>query len=205
MEICLGHGLAPARLTYPDGGETQFRRLRLYFGLEMEIRMPKDSPRNAFERERRELLEQIESWLEVPMLVLGFVWLVLLGIEFLWEEVWEQNPLFNSLSTVIWIIFILNFVVELILAPRKLEYFQRNWLTTLALVVPALRVFRVFRVFGFLRATRVARGFRLVRVVGSLNRGMRALGASMSRRGFGYVVALTVIVTYVWCRRNVRI
>ena len=157
--------------------------------------MPKNSPPHAFERERRELLEQIESWLEVPMLVLGFVWLVLLGIEFLWEEVWEQNPLFNSLSTVIWIIFILNFAVELILAPRKLEYFQRNWLTTLALVVPALRVFRVFRVFGFLRATRVARGFRLVRVVGSLNRGMRALGASMSRRGFGYVVALTVIVT----------
>lgn len=157
--------------------------------------MPKNSSPDALERERRELLELIESWLEVPMLVLGFVWLVLLGIEFMWEKVWEQNPLFNSLSTVIWIIFILNFAVELILAPRKLEYFQRNWLTTLALVVPALRVFRVFRVIGFLRAARVTRGLRLVRVVGSLNRGMRALGASMSRRGFGYVVALTVIVT----------
>jgi voltage-gated potassium channel len=34
-----------------------------------------------------------------------------------------------------------------------------------------------------------------VRVVTSLNRGMRALGASMGRRGFGYVVALTAIVT----------
>ena len=32
-------------------------------------------------------------------------------------------------------------------------------------------------------------------VVTSLNRGMRALGASMGRRGFGYVVALSVVVT----------
>jgi voltage-gated potassium channel len=46
-----------------------------------------------------------------------------------------------------------------------------------------------------LRAARAARGLRLVRVVTSLNRGMRALGASMGRRGFGYVVALTAIVT----------
>jgi voltage-gated potassium channel len=60
---------------------------------------------------------------------------------------------------------------------------------------PALRVFRIFRFVRFLRAARVARGIQLVRVVGSLNRGMRALGASMNRRGFGYIVALTCVVT----------
>jgi voltage-gated potassium channel len=37
---------------------------------------------------------------------------------------------------------------------------------------------------------------QLVRVVSSLNRGMKALGASLSRRGFGYVVALTLLVTF---------
>lgn len=42
---------------------------------------------HALESERRELLEQVESWLEVPMLILGFVWLILLGIELLWEAV----------------------------------------------------------------------------------------------------------------------
>jgi voltage-gated potassium channel len=36
----------------------------------------------------------------------------------------------------------------------------------------------------------------LVRVVSSLNRSMKALGASLSRRGFGYVIALTVLVTF---------
>jgi voltage-gated potassium channel len=62
----------------------------------------------------------------------------------------------------------------------------------LALLLPALRVFRMFRV---LRAARAARGLRLVRVLSSLNRGMRALGDTMGRRGFGYVVALTLVVT----------
>ncbi len=41
---------------------------------------------------------------------------------------------------------------------------------------------------------RVARGNRLFRVLTLLNRGMKALGASFGRRGFGYIVALSVIV-----------
>ena len=42
---------------------------------------------------------------------------------------------------------------------------------------------------------RAARGLRLFRLVTSLNRGMKALGGAMERRGFGYVVLLTLIVT----------
>jgi voltage-gated potassium channel len=71
-----------------------------------------------------------------------------------------------------------------------------NWLTAISLLVPALRIFRVFRVFRLLRLARVGRGLRLFRVVSSLNRGMRALGASLRRRGFGYVLALTVLVVF---------
>ena len=52
------------------------------------------------------------------------------------------------------------------------------------------------RVLRVMRLARAARGLRLVRIVSSLNRGMRALGASMGRRGFGYVIALTLLVTF---------
>lgn len=152
--------------------------------------------REALETERGELLERVAEWLEIPMIVLGFVWLVLLGIELLWEQFWARNPFLGTLSTIIWATFVLDFAVQLVLAPRKLAYFRSRWLTALSLLVPALRVFRIFRVVRVLRAARAARGIRLVRVVGSLNRGMRALGASMGRRGFGYVVALTLIVTF---------
>lgn len=124
------------------------------------------------------------------MLVLGFVWLALLVLEF----TRGLSPFLEAMGTIIWIIFILDFSLKLILAPQKLAYLKSNWLTAVALLVPALRVFRIFRVVRLLRIARAARGLRLVRVITSLNRGMRALGASMGRRGFGYVLALSFIV-----------
>jgi trehalose 6-phosphate synthase/phosphatase len=55
------------------------------------------------------------------------------------------------------------------------------------------------RVVRAARAGRVlagaTRGARLVRVVASVNRGMKALGRSFARRGLGYLVALTLLVT----------
>lgn len=144
------------------------------------------------EDERQTLLQRVEAWLETPMLVLAFVWLALLIVELIWGE----SPLFETIGTAIWVIFILDFVVEFTLAPRKLDYLKNNWLTAISLVIPALRVFRLFRVFRLLRLARVGRGLRLLRVVSSLNRGMHALGESLTRRGFGYVISFTVLVTF---------
>lgn len=127
------------------------------------------------------------------MVLLGFLWLALL----VWELLRGINPFLEAVATGIWIVFILDFLLRLVLAPRKRVYLRHNWLTALALLVPALRVFRVFVAFRFLRVARAARGLRLFRVVSSLNRGMRALGRSMGRRGFGYAVALTALVTTV--------
>jgi len=146
----------------------------------------------ALESERFELLTRVEDWLETPMVVLGFVWLALLIAEF----VWGTSSLFERLGTIIWIIFILDFALKLTLAPHKLRYLRNNLLTLVALFIPALRIFRIARAVRVLRLARTARSLRLVRVVTSLNRGMRALSATMGRRGFGYVVVLTMIVTF---------
>ena len=125
-------------------------------------------------------------------MILGFVWLALL----IYELIWNLSPALELLGTVIWIIFIVDFALKFLLAPDKTDYLKANWLTALALIVPALRVFRIFRVFRILRAARAARGVRLFRVLTSLNRGMKSFGASFGRRGFGYVVALSVIVCF---------
>lgn len=145
----------------------------------------------ALEQERGQLLQRMQDWLETPMLVLALVWLALLVAELIWGE----SALFETIGIVIWIVFIIHFALEFVLAPHKLDYLKGNWLTALSLLVPALRLFRALRVFRLLRLARVGRGLRLLRVVSSLNRGMRALGASLNRRGFGYVIALTVLVT----------
>lgn len=149
-----------------------------------------DEDRAECDRERLELLARIDRWMEVPMLVLAFLWLLLLVIEF----AAGASEGVGTATTAIWIVFVLHFALQLALAPRKVAYVRSNWLTALSLVVPALRIARLA---PLLRAARAARSLRLVRVVGTLNRGMRALGASMGRRGFGYVLALTAVVTLV--------
>ena len=37
---------------------------------------------------------------------------------------------------------------------------------------------------------------RVIKIVSSLNRGMRSLAATMKRRAFGYVMILTIVVTF---------
>lgn len=156
----------------------------------------KNTDTNAIEselalRKRFDVLQRLEDWLETPMLILAFVWLALLILELTCcESVW-----FNIFGAIIWGIFLIDFVVKLVLAPYKLVYLKKNWLTVISLLIPALRIFRIFRVVGLLRVFRMGRGLQLLRVVSSLNRGMHALGASLSRRGFSYVVILTVLVT----------
>jgi voltage-gated potassium channel len=145
------------------------------------------------DRERYEVLHQLEDALEVPLLILGFAWLVLLVVEL----VRGLSPFLQTLVTVIWIVFIIEFVIRLLLAPKKLDYFRANWLTALSLLVPAFRVLRVVRALRVLRLASTARGVRLFQILSSLNRGMRTLRAVMGRRGFGYVLALTVVVTLV--------
>ena len=159
-----------------------------------DVRYPlsMESSRETIENERREILRTLESWLETPLLLLGFIWLALLVAEFVWGE----SAHLTGISNVIWVIFIVDFAVKFTLAPRKLEYLKSNWLTAIALALPALRILRIFRMVRVLRAARVVRGVRLVRVLTSLNRGLKALGASLGRRGFSYVLAATLIILF---------
>lgn len=139
--------------------------------------------------ERKKLLTSVEDLLEGPMIFLGFVWLILLVIEF----IWGLSKILDYVSLTIWFIFIVDFIIKFVLAPTKIAYLKKNWLTAVSLIIPALRVFRIFRVVRLLRGLR---GLRLIRIVSSLNRSMKSLAATMTRRGFGYVSLLTVVVTF---------
>jgi voltage-gated potassium channel len=137
--------------------------------------------------ERWNALEELDAWLQTPMLVLSFLWLVLVVVEL----VWGSFDALETFGTAIWIAFLIEFAVRLALAPRKVAFLSRNWITVIALIVPAFRLFRAFRI---VRVARAARGLRLVRIVGTAKRSMNALRASLSRRGLGYVTGLTVLV-----------
>ena len=118
------------------------------------------------ERERWQVLRQLEAVIEGPMVLLSFLWLLLVLVEL----VWGSSGLFEFLGTLIWVVFIAEFLLRFTLAPRKGPFLRRNLITVVALVAPALRFVRAL---AFLR---LARGLRLVRVVGTANRGLTALG-----------------------------
>lgn len=139
---------------------------------------------SEFDQNRYELLQQLDEFLSLPMALLAFVWLALLVADL----VWGLTPTLESLLGTIWIIFIADFLLKFIIAPEKVRFLKANWLTAIALVVPAVRFLSIL---VFLRFTR---GLALTRVVGSINRSMRSLRFTMGRRGFGYIVALTSIV-----------
>lgn len=145
--------------------------------------------KQQLQSERKKLLISIEKLLEGPMIFLGFVWLILLVVELVWGL---SKPL-EYISLTIWIIFIVDFLIKFILAPLKLAFLKKNWLTAISLLIPALRIFRIFR---FVRLLRALRGIKLVRIVSSLNRTMRSLAATMKRRAVGYVLMITLIVTF---------
>jgi voltage-gated potassium channel len=150
-------------------------------------------PNDELHSARWELLEQINRLTERPMIALSFVWLILLVVDF----TAGLSPLLQTTSNVIWALFVLDFVIELVIAPKKLAYLRRNWLGALSLALPALRGLRILPALRLARAARAARGLRLFRLITSLNRGMRALGKTLSRRGAGYIIALTAVVTVV--------
>jgi voltage-gated potassium channel len=141
-------------------------------------------------RERWRLLRQIDQMLEMPMVVLGFGWLALL----VWELTAGLSPAWEAVNTAIWVAFVLDFMVKLLLAPAKADYLRRNVLVAISLAVPALRVFRIARAIRGLRMARAARALRFARVLSGLNRGLHALRSAMRRRGLGYVLGLTGLV-----------
>ncbi|HYC89079.1 MAG TPA: ion transporter [Thermoanaerobaculia bacterium] len=144
---------------------------------------------HSVETQRVRLLVQLERMLERPMIVLSLVWVALVAIEFAQGL---TRPV-EIAGLVIWALFALDFAIKLVIAPQKWLFVRRNWITALSLLLPAFRLARLGRAF---RAARVLRGVRFAKMLGTLNRGMRALRRSMRRHGFGYVVTLTLIVMF---------
>lgn len=152
--------------------------------------MPSATSDRALRRERWKLTARLVRGLETPMLVLSGVWSLLLVIEF----TRGLSPWLQIANDAIWLLFVAQFVVEFLMAPDKRVYLRKQWLTSLSLALPALRLLRLARVTRLLRLAPAARGVRLARLLGSINRVMRTLAVGFRRRGIGYLLLLTFMV-----------
>ncbi len=132
--------------------------------------------------------EQIDHLAEIGLTALSFVFLGLLVVEYALALTPDQARWVELAGWVIWLIFAGDFIVRFALADAKASYVRRNWLTALALVLPAFRIFRAAR------AVRAVRSLRVARLVTGTNRGARALQRVIGFAGAGYVVVLAAVV-----------
>src|SRR5687768_2744671 len=82
---------------------------------------------------RWQLLHQLEALLDKPLTALAFVWLGLLILDF----TTGLNRGLEAASYAIWTLFLLHFLMGVLIAPRKTHYLRHNWLTIIALILPA--------------------------------------------------------------------
>lgn len=143
--------------------------------------------------ERIDLLSQINEIFDFPLLILSIIWLVLIVIDF----VYGLSPTMQTASIVIWGIFIVDFFIELYIAPKKKVYLKGNWLVALSLFLPALRILRIFRGFRLFKLSSFIRSFNLARILSSFNRSIRTVRKAVKQRGLEYVLLLTVLVTFI--------
>ncbi len=139
---------------------------------------------NVLYQQRYRLLIRLERMLELPMIILGVLWLVILVVEL---TIGLSKEL-ELVSLIVWIIFVIDFFIKLLIAPKKILFFKKSWLTVVSLFLPALRIFRVAKILRF------SRGLKLIKVLSTANRGLSTLQNTLRRRGFIYVVLLSFII-----------
>ncbi len=150
---------------------------------------PSEAARRPSTQDQEALLVSLQGYLETPMVILSLVMVV----AFLMEVSLSLSPatarVLSLVQWVIWVIFVVEFAVELALAADKGRFLRANWLLVLALLVPALRVLRIAR------AARALRSLGALRVVTLGNRTVRQFEVLFARRRLQYVLAVVAAVT----------
>lgn len=143
------------------------------------------------EEDRWDLLRNLSAMVELPLQILGLLWLALLVLD-LTTGLGDVAVL--SLYA-IWIVFILDFLLRFLIAPRKKQFILSNWLGLIGLSVPALRVLAIFRAARIVQSIRFIRAARLARVLTSTSRALTSVRLFLGQRQLGLVLASTAAVT----------
>ncbi len=115
---------------------------------------------------------------EWPLLVIAVVFLAGYSIQVIANLNDRQAAVLNVVIGVTWVLFGVDYLVQLILAPRRLRWFTRNLHQLLILALPMLRPLRLLR---------------LVTVLSVVH---RFAGATLRGRVLTYVLGSALILTY---------
>src|SRR5438094_7062146 len=86
----------------------------------------------------------------MPMFALSLVMVALVSIHIAAPVPVEWSRRVRLAEWAIWELFIIEFVVSIYLAPNKRHFLADNWIMTLSLVLPVLRILHFFKLAGAL-------------------------------------------------------
>ncbi len=105
--------------------------------------------------ERERWADEVLDRLSPVMTALGVLFLLVVLGESVAREGTSVAVALTVLGWGLWLVFVVEFVARLVVAPDTGRFLRRNWWQLLFLVLPFLRVLRVVRAARFLRTGRV--------------------------------------------------
>lgn len=146
-----------------------------------------DADPNQEPTRRERLAAVLEQRLDVPMALLALLWALLVAYELV-APASQRQPL-ELAGTVIWGLFVVEFLAKLWVSGKPLRFIRRRWPSVVFLVLPALRVLRL------VRALRLVPVLPAARVVGS---SYRAIGTARSLLGgrLAFLAVATLVVIF---------
>ncbi len=94
---------------------------------------------------------KINKFLNIPLAVLGFVYLLVYALQVSLDADDENQALLEVISWAIYFIFAFDLALRAIIATSVSQFLRTSWLEVLALVVPFMRVLRVLRILVAIR------------------------------------------------------
>lgn len=122
---------------------------------------------------------------EWPLAVAAVFFLLIYSVQVIAQPVAARGQLLEILASIIWTVFLVDYVVNLWLAPDRGSWFLRNLHELLIIVLPMLRPLRVLRLVTLLRV--------LNRVGGTALRGRILVYVISSAVVLSYVAALAIL------------
>jgi hypothetical protein len=134
-----------------------------------------------WQRVDRTLESRLREVFSLPLMGMAFLVLPLVIIELFWSEALEAHPgwklALDITTSVIWMAFVFEFVLQLSATKRKWGYAIRNWIDVIVIVLPLLAFLRGARLARLVRLNQLSRTARVYRVRGLVVRAWRALAA----------------------------
>lgn len=132
-------------------------------------------PRLGWTKVDRDLRTRLERFFCLPMIVIALLVLPFLAMEYFWQETvradFGLSLLLDIGTSVIWLAFVLEVIVMVSVADKKVRYCLTNWMDLAVVFLPLvdfMPLLRLVRLAGLVELGQVSRLGRLYRLRGLL-------------------------------------